>query len=117
MRSVAAIAAGYLVFALSAAALFALTGQDPHTAADPSFMLTSVMVGVIFAMIGGYLAGRIVPERPRRHAAAVGLLIAIGAFVSLAMSKPETATWSQFAAITIMAPSAALAGSLVKRRL
>jgi hypothetical protein len=117
MRSVAAIVAGYLVFALSAAALFVLTGQDPHAAAHPSFMLTSVMVGVIFAMIGGYLAGRIVPEHPRRHAAAVGLLIAIGAFVSLAIRKPEAATWSQFAAITIMAPSAALAGSLVKRRL
>jgi hypothetical protein len=114
---VAAIAAGYLIFALSAVALFRLTGQDPHGEADPAFMLTSVMVGFVAAMVGGYVAGRMVPQHPRRHALAVGLLIAVGAIVSLAMRQAETQTWSQFAALMIMAPGAAISGALVKRRL
>jgi hypothetical protein len=116
MRSVGAIAAGYLIFALSAAALFQSTGQDPHAEADPAFMLMSVIYGFVFAMVGGYVAGRIVPEHPRRHAGAVGILIAVGAIVSLAMSSATGATWSQFAALTIMAPGAAAAGALVKRQ-
>jgi hypothetical protein len=117
MRSVGAIVAGYLIFALSGLALFRLSGQDPHASGDPAFMMTSVIVGFMFAMVGGYVAGRIAPDHPRRHAFAVGLLIAIGALVSLAMSGPEASTWSQSAALTLMAPGAAIAGALVKRRL
>ena len=109
--------AGYLTFAVAAAALFKLTGQNPHGDADPVSMLTSVILGFVFAVVGGYVAARLIPQQPRRHAAGVGLLIAIGAMASMAMSNPQDATWSQFAALTIMAPGAAAAGALVTRRL
>ena len=79
MRSVIAIAAGYLIFALSAVALFQLTGQRPHEVADPTFILTSVLYGFVFALIGGYVAARLAPRHPRRHAAGVGCYFFLGA--------------------------------------
>jgi MFS family permease len=116
MRSVIAIVVGYLIFALSAALLFQLTGQQPHEAADPAVMLSSVAVGVVFAIVGGYVAGRIAPRHPRRHAAVVGLLIAVGAIISLVMSGSGTSSWSQVAAVMFMAPAAVAAGALIKQK-
>ena len=116
MRSVIAIVVGYLIFALSAVALFQLTGQRPHEAADPMFILTSVVYGFVFAVIAGYTAARLAPRHPRRHAAAVGLVIAVGAILSLVMSGSHTESWSQVAAIMFMAPGAAAAGALVRSK-
>jgi hypothetical protein len=115
MRMVAAILVGYLIFALSAVALFQLTGKRPHDQADPSFMVVSVICGVIFAGLGGYVAGRIARQHPRRHAAAVALVIAAGAMASLATSRAGSSSWTQVAAIMFMAPAALAAGGLVKR--
>ena len=116
MRSVIAIAAGYLIFALSAVALFQLTGQRPHEVADPTFILTSVLYGCLFALIAGYVAARLAPRHPRLHAAGVGLVIAVGAILSLAMRGSGTESWSQVAAIMFMAPGAAAAGALVRSK-
>ena len=116
MRSVVAIVVGYLIFALSAVALFQLTGQRPHEAADPMFILTSVVYGFVFAVIAGYISARLAPRHPRRHAAAVGLVIAVGAILSLAMSGSNTESWSQVAAIMFMAPGAVAAGALVRAK-
>jgi hypothetical protein len=116
MRSVIAIVVGYLIFGLSAALLFQLTGQRPHEAADPAFILSSVAFGVVFAFLGGYIAARIAPRHPRRHAAAVGLLIAVGAVASLVMSGSGSASWSQVAALMFMAPGAVAAGAVVRQK-
>jgi peptidoglycan/LPS O-acetylase OafA/YrhL len=116
MRSVVAIIVGYLIFAVSAVMLFQLTAQRPHDEADPSFMVMSVIYGVVFAGLGGYVAGRIAPRRPGLHAAGVGLAIAAGAIASLSTSGPGSASWSQVGAVMFMAPAAVAAGGLVKRK-
>jgi peptidoglycan/LPS O-acetylase OafA/YrhL len=115
LRSITAVVAGYLLFGVSAAIFFPLTGRDPHDAAPPSFILWTTLYGIAVAMAGGYVASVIAPRRQRLHAAAVGLLIAIGATASL-IAAPAGARWSQLTALCIMAPAAATAGMLRPER-
>jgi hypothetical protein len=115
-RSVVAILLGYIVFAASAYAVFRLSGQAPHEAASVPFMLVSITAGVVFALTGGYIAGWLAGRRPRAHGVAMAALLAVGAGVSLASTLGHGAVWSQVAALTLMAPSAALGGWLRARR-
>jgi hypothetical protein len=114
LRSVGAVAAGYLIFGVSAALLFQLSGQEPHDAATLAFKVASVVWGGVFALVAGWLTARVAGKRPATHAAVVAALIATGAIVSLA-AHPSGAIWSQVSAIAVMAPCAWL-GGLVSRR-
>ena len=51
-RSIASVIVGYLIFALSAFALFQISGQPPHQAAPASFMAGSIVYGAVFALLG-----------------------------------------------------------------
>ena len=110
VRSVLAVLIGYLLFAASAAVLFRVTGQEPHAPASLLFMLGSVLYGVVFAALGGYLAARFAPRRPELHAAAVAGLIALGAAASLVARPGAGSAWSHLAALLLMAPAAWLGG-------
>ena len=101
--------AGYTVFAASAVALFRLAGRDPHAPQPVWFILVAVLSGMLFAWLGGRLAMRVAPKHPSRHAIAVAALIATGATVSLFTSPSADASWSQGAALALMAPCAWLA--------
>jgi hypothetical protein len=115
LRSIAAVVAGYLVFALSAAALFQLTGVNPHASASPTFMILTTLFGIVFAALGGMLAVRLSASRSSIQGWAVGALIALGAAASLIFSPATDARWSQVTAILLMAPAASLGGSLLAR--
>ena len=115
LRSIGAVVTGYFVFAASAALLFQLSGQAPHSPAPLTFKVASIIWGVVFALIGGWVAARISVRSPAAHAAAVAALIAIGAVISLFASGAEE-TWSQIGALVLMAPSAWLGGVLAARR-
>lgn len=108
------MAAGYLVFGVSGALLFQLSGKPPHEAASRGFEIAAVVWGAVFALVAGWLTARIAGRRPGTHAAAVAGLIALGAAVSLA-ARPAGAHWSQLSAIAIMAPCAWLGGLLSRR--
>ncbi|HYT66538.1 MAG TPA: hypothetical protein VEL51_08985 [Vicinamibacterales bacterium] len=114
LRSIGAIAAGYLIFGASAALLFQLSGQEPHEAAPVGFKVASIVWGAVFALVAGWLTARIAGQRPATHAAIVGVLIAIGACISL-LARPSDAKWSQLAALAVMAPCAWI-GGLISRR-
>jgi hypothetical protein len=114
-RSVVAVILGYILFASSAFAVFRVSGQAPHAAAPLPFMLVTIGSGVVFALIGGYVAGWIGGRRPLAHGVAMAALLAVGAGVSLASTLGHGAVWSQVAALTLMAPSAALGGWLRAR--
>ena len=109
-RSVVAVIVGYLVFAGSAFAFFKISGQPPHQAAPLPIMLGSIAVGVVFAFLGGYLAGQIAGRRPLAHGIAVAGVLALGATASLVSTLGTGAIWSQVAALVLMAPSAGLGG-------
>jgi hypothetical protein len=113
IRSVAAVVAGYVVFAASAALLFQLSGVDPHAPSSATFKIGSIIWGVVFALVAGWLTARVAARRPGTHAAILAALIAAGALISLLASSSE-ATWSQLAALLFMSPAAWLGGVLVR---
>lgn len=114
LRSIGAVAAGYLVFGGSAVLLFQLSGQAPHAAAPTSFKIASVVWGAVFALVAGWLTARVAGTRPATHAAVLAAVIALGAIVSLAASSGER--WSQIGALAVMAPCAWAGGLLSRRR-
>lgn len=116
LRSIGSVVLGYLLFALSALLFFQLSGQRPHAAASPSIMAASVLVGVIAAFAGGFLAARLAGRKPVVHGAAVAAILAVGAIVSLVSTLGHGAIWSQVAALALMAPSAVLGAWTCARR-
>ena len=116
LRSVGCVILGYLVFAVSAFAFFQISGHAPHAPAPLPIMLGSILVGVLFAFIGGYLAATLAGRKPAAHGVAVAGILALGAAVSLASTIGHGAIWSQVAALVLMAPSAALGGLVRARR-
>jgi hypothetical protein len=115
LRTVAAVVGGYLIFALSAVALFHVTGRDPHAPQPIWFVAATVAYGIVFATLAGFVAARCARARPLRHAAGVAVLLALGATVSLVAHPGVGATWSQWGALILMAPSAVLGGYLAPR--
>lgn len=115
LRSVGAVIAGYVVFAVSAVLLFQLSGIDPHAEQSVPFMVFAVLYGMGFAALGGLLAIRLAPSRPALHAVLLTGLIALGATVSLIARPGAGATWSQWTAIFLMAPCASLAPRIARR--
>jgi hypothetical protein len=114
LRSIGAVAAGYIIFGGSAALLFQLSGHAPHEPASTAFMVASIVWGAVFALVAGWLTARIAVRQPTTHAAVVAGLIALGAIVSLA-ARPSDAIWSQVGALVVMAPCAWAGGALARR--
>jgi len=110
LRSIVAVILGYAVFAVSSGAIFLLSGHPAHAPASMAFMLMTIVAGIVFAAVGGYVAGWLAGRRPVTHALAVGVLLAVGAAVSLAMTLGHGAVWTQIAALLLMAPSAVAGG-------
>ncbi len=115
-RSILAVVVGYFIFALSAFAFFKLSGQPPHQAAPTPVMIESIAVGMVFALLGGYVAARLARRRPVAHGVGVAAVLALGATISLFSALGKGAVWSQMAALVLMAPCAVLGGWLRFRR-
>ena len=112
LRSVLAVVTGYLLFAASALAFFRLTGHDPHAPASAWFMITSVLYGVLFSVLGGYVAALIAGKFEMEHAFAVATLVAAIGAASYIAEAPGESKWTQLSAILIVAPAATLGGYL-----
>jgi hypothetical protein len=117
IRSIAAVAAGYIVFAGSATLLFQMSGQQPHAPSSAGFKIGSIIWGVLFALIAGWLTARIAVRRPATHAAVLALLIAVSATMSLMFRAEDSSTWTQVAALCMMAPAAWIGGAIARRTL
>ena len=110
MRRVAVVITGYLVFTLSAALLFAMSGQDPHLVPSLGFAIVSILYGMAFAFIGGWLAALLGRKDELTHAVFVAALIFLIALISLLLQVGHGSMWSQLAAIFLMSPSAIFGG-------
>ena len=115
----AGVAADWLGTLLTAPILWVAFGVGPETAdariaellAAPEFILSAIMHGSFFTALGGYVAARLAPKAPLRHAAIVGALAAVMAIL-LAISPgdgPEPAWWVDAMGYLLAVP-AALAG-------
>lgn len=116
LRSMGSVVVGYLLFAVSAFLFFQLSGQPPHAAAPAAIMIASILVGIVAAFAGGFVAAYLAGRKPLAHGLAVAALLAAGAIASLASTIGHGAIWSQVAALALMAPSAALGGWARARR-
>jgi len=115
MRAFLAVLAGYLIFAGSAVLLFRVTKVDPHSPAAVGFELLTTVYGVAFALLGGFVTGKIARRTDLNCGIALALLIALGATVSMIARPGEGALWTQTAALLLFAP-ASLAGDWIRRR-
>jgi hypothetical protein len=104
-RSIIAVLVGYIVFAGSAVLLFQVSGHRPHAAASLFFEAGTVVYGMFFAAVGGWVTAWIAVRRPIKHGVLLACVIAAGAIVSLLFSN-AAATWSQWSALLLMAPLA-----------
>lgn len=115
VRSVLAVAIGYVVFSASAVALFKLSGQNPHIPADTAFMAVSIAYGVFFAALSGFIAAWLAKRWEFEHALAVSCLIAVAGAISLLTRPGQGAMWTELATLLLMAP-AAMAGGYLRLR-
>jgi fructose-specific phosphotransferase system IIC component len=92
MRVFSGAVLGYLLFAILSFLLFRVTRTDPHASAGISFEIGSILFGLLFALLAGYVAS-LVGGRPDFVAAwTVGALIAVSAIASMVMTG---VAWSE----------------------
>ncbi|HZS49013.1 MAG TPA: hypothetical protein VFC63_28340 [Blastocatellia bacterium] len=115
LRTIVGVIIGYLIFSLSAVALFKIAGVDPHSKASTGFMVFTIAYGIVFAFLGGYVATAIAKSRSLVVAIIVTVLIATGALVSLLAQPGPGAIWTQVSALILMAPAATVGGWLKLR--
>ena len=115
MRAFLAVFAGYLIFAGSAVLLFRLTKVDPHSPAAVGVQLLTIVYGVAFALLGGFVTGKIAQRTDLNCGIALAFLIALGATVSMMARPGAGGLWTQTAALLLFAP-ASLAGDWIRRR-
>ena len=115
MRAFLAVFVGYLIFAGSAVVLFGVTKVDPHSPVAVGFELLTIVYGFAFALLGGFVTGKIARRTDLSCGIALALLIALGATVSMIARPGEGALWTQTAALLLFAP-ASLAGDWIRRR-
>ncbi len=116
MRTTIAVIIRYVIFGGSAVVLFRAAGVDPHSLPPPRFLVFSIAYGVAFALLGGYVSGRIGRRRDLICGLAVAALITIGAVISMMARPGAGALWSQTAGLVVFAP-AALLGDWIRRKI
>lgn len=116
LRTILGVIAGDLIFAGSAVLLFYSSGVDPHAPAAPRFILLSIAYGVVFALIGGFVAGLVGGRADLITGMILALIIAAGAAVTLVSHPGEGSVWSQTAALVLMAPAALMGDWFRKTR-
>ena len=111
LKSVLAVLAGFLVYAVPTIVLHAMAGQSPPAVQQPgSFIVGSAVQGIAFAFLGGYVAAWIAPVQDRLHAGVVAIIIAAAALLQ-AFGQPDASeNGTQLMALFFIAPSAWLGG-------
>ncbi len=123
---VAGVAADWFGTLLTAGLLGVAFGVGPDTSdgrlqellASPEFIISATLHGSFFTALGGYVAARLAPADPFRHAVIVGLLSLVLA-VLLATSPgegPQAARWVDMLGYLLVVPAAAAGGWLGSRR-
>ncbi len=108
LRTALAILIGYVIFGGSAVVLFSAAHVDPHSLLPLRFIVFSTAYGGAFALLGGYVAGRIGRRRDLICGLAVAALIAMGAVISMVARPGAGALSSQTAGLVVCAPAALL---------
>lgn len=116
MRTALGVIMGYLFFAAGAIIIFAVSGREPHAAAETGFMIVSTIGGMAAALLAGLIAASVSGRGDRRASLLLAAVIALGAIISMLTLPPGGHRWSMISAIVFMAPSA-IAGGIIYERL
>ena len=120
------VAADWLGTLLTAPILGVAFGVGPETPdsriqellAAPEFILSATMHGSFFTALGGYVAARLAPDDPMRHALIVGAMSLVMALL-MATSPgegPRAAWWVDVLGYLLALPAAAAGGWLGGRQ-
>jgi len=115
LRWILAVITGYLVFAISAALFYQVTGQNPHTVPTILSGIVGVLYGMVIAAMAGFVAARFAPRGKLIASASVGGIIAAGVAVSLIREGPESSLWSQLSLLLLIAPATYVGGILYRK--
>ena len=107
LRMMSGIILGYLVFALSAFALFRVTHHGPHVPASIGFEISAIAYGMFFAFLAGYWGTGIGGRGDMLVSSVIAAIMLIGAIASIAARGMG---WSPFAAIIFMVPAELVGG-------
>lgn len=123
-RSVMAIVVGFLFIGLLAFGADALLRSAMPEAFDASGRVTSVPILVltlvyvgIFAIAGCYLAARLAPDRPMRHALILGVLGLIFNIAGTYAMWDTAPAWYHVIALALVMPYAWIGGRIRERQL
>ena len=83
-----------------------------RVAATPGLQLATLVVGLGFTGVGGYVAAMLAKERPLAHAAAVGLLSLVFGVTISVLAPSDAPLWYQALGLALTVPAAALGGWL-----
>jgi len=113
-KSIGAVLAGFLVIvtlSVGTDTILEQTGVLPRGALfDTGLLLLALMYRSLYSVIGAYITARLAPNRPMRHALALGVWgIFVSALGALAASDLGPA-WYGFALVVVSLPLAWLGG-------
>jgi hypothetical protein len=97
LRTALGILVGDLIFIGSVGLFFYLSHVDPHAPAAPGFMALSIVCGVGFALVAGFVAGLIGHRRDLIAGIILVPIIAVPALISIVTRPGAGALWSQTA--------------------
>ncbi len=116
IRTILGILAGWALFGVGTALLFAARQVDPYS--DEStfgFKAAAIALAAVLGLAGGWLAAA-VSRRPDLTAPiALALLLASLATLSLALRPGEGEVWMQLSALLLAAPMVVVGGWLRRR--
>lgn len=123
LRSIGAVAVGYLTYiVLSGIGGLALvmgfpevvsqTPQDPGT----GFLVAGLVLGILFAVVGGYITAVVAKTAEVPHALSLGgVIILIGLVTTVFMQSPQP-LWAQLSGFILAVPSVYIGGVLRVRQ-
>jgi len=114
IRKILAVLAGYAIFVTSSLLLFKLSGQKPHAGASMVLKLLTLLYGIFFATLSGYVLGLIAKISNLNLNYVLAIIIA--GFATFSLFSSGGSHWTQFLAIFIFAPASILGGKLYRNK-
>jgi uncharacterized membrane protein len=112
IRKVLSIMIGYLVFAVTALALFEFAGQNAHSNPTIIFAIFAAIYGAFFSFVAGLVSQYVAKTSNLKINYILALIIA--GFATFSLLKTVGNHWTQLLAIFIFAPVSILGGLFYK---
>ncbi|MDN3658064.1 hypothetical protein QWZ08_20600 [Ferruginibacter paludis] len=113
-RKIVSVIAGYIIFVITALALFKFSGQKPH--ADPT--TTFVILTAIYGAVTSFIAGLVTQMISRTKSLIINYILAfiIAGFATFSLVKSAGNHWTQLLAIIIFAPASIVGGLIYNKK-